>query len=370
MRIIEKLIVLISLIPLTQFFRSTLTGLGGGITDSLSSNALSMGAGLVTGALSGIFANKMGGSAKGGSVLNKGENSRVSTATPQDITFSSKRATNTMSKNSNNSVDSMKGTIPNAQIKGFSKAQRGANKAMQKAKELAPGVGKALKNTGKIVAGAGISLGGVATGNKALATAGGGLAFMGVEGASKQISDKIGSFKNKSDDNHFEAQDEGYLYNQETDDANLMKYHGRKLNEDVGIEDVVNINNNGRQGVGFQIDGSFDDKGNFRSDNEFLQNNSDNLEAMYSAFKNGDTEAIRYYNSQGIQSCSDLNGKTIIGLNNNSGILGASKNGQGNYILKKDKRQDFSNKKYFSIPPMPNKNSHKNYGKKNNSEII
>ena len=76
MRLIEQIVVLITIIPATQFFRSTLTGLGGGITDSVSSNALSMGAGVAMGAIGGF----MGKGSRGSSGNGNSDRGRINNA--------------------------------------------------------------------------------------------------------------------------------------------------------------------------------------------------------------------------------------------------------------------------------------------------
>jgi len=75
---IEGIVILISLIPLTKFFKSLLLGQSGGMTDSLGGSALGMATGAVGGAM-GAVSNK--GKSKAGGGQSGGEQSKQSSAT-------------------------------------------------------------------------------------------------------------------------------------------------------------------------------------------------------------------------------------------------------------------------------------------------
>lgn len=352
MRLIEQLVVLITIVPATQFFRSTLTGLGGGITDSLSSNALSMGAGVAMGAVTGFMSKSHGG------------NTKVANATSQsssnlsDLNVKSVKSNNIQSASTN----AMRGSIPNANIGTFGKIGQFKNNAITsvgdkvipvanglntlKNSKPAKGVGsigKVAGGLGKATASLGIAVGGSAVGNKAIEGAGA-LGFMSATSdLTKNVSSDIGSIKEFAQEQYYNANvgENGFKYVQDLGDVDAYKYDTEKLRESSGIAEMSNANFGNKKGVAVTLDGTMrDENSEFRTENPVLDEQAKDIGNMVRAFKNNDTEAIDIYKSQGIENCTLQDGRVKIAYNNSNslGVLGVSTDANGkNTIITKTK---------------------------------
>ncbi|AMN30967.1 hypothetical protein BFS06_12205 [Clostridium perfringens] len=369
MRLIEQIVVLITIIPATQFFRSTLTGLGGGITDSVSSNALSMGAGVAMGAIGGFMGKGSRGSSGNGNsdrgrINNAEVNGNFSVKKVDGLDGSNKTSlTNQMKDNSSN--ENKHNRIEAAHNNKFNlkdKTHETIKSAVSLKDNISEGLnkpsvktaGKIAKGIGKATIGTGVAIGGSAVGNKAIAGAGGFMAVEGIESTVQPIKD---SLSNVSLDNFRDTYGCGCKYYSDLGDSIQYKYDSKLLNQETGISDVEESLVNGQKCITATYD-----MGNKIVDKEVLND-------MRDAFANNDADKIKYYKSFGVERCVQKDNNTMqIAYNskNNLGIISARTTSNGkNTIIVKDKMSNSDMN--FSIPKY--KPSQESNYKKNNSNV-
>lgn len=364
---IESLVLAYSFIPLTQFFRTNLMGLSGSTGDKLAGSALSTGAGIATGLISGSKQKKSGQNSGGAN--SSSSSSTSSSANSNSIkTNSSDKLRN---KTGGGNIRSVNGgandEIPNSQLTKLGKVGNIAgNVVNSKPIKALKSTGKFAGSVGKMALGTGMALGGSAIGSNELAKAGTRSMASGVGGAMGQMSNGFNNVKGKVGEayanNSHVPQKEGHMYSQDLGNGTVDHKNGASgLEADTGIKDIVDTGN----GMQYELGGKFNpdtntfDYGKYDDDGKFVPNNDlngteahKNLNEMIQSFATDDKEAINYYKKQGINDLGYNADTGSLIISANKGYAGVNKvNKSGNsYIINKNNMAPVSMKNVANVP--------------------
>lgn len=389
---IESIVLIYSFIPLTQFFRTNLMGLSGDAGDKIAGNALSTGASLATGFISGAtMGNKQGkagsgaGAGAGGSAKTQGANSMGGGIQTKSSDKLRSKADNTPpgrpggngAVSSNIGVEDnggairplsgdAKDTIPNAQLTKFGKAKETLGNVANSS------VGKAIGGTarigagiGKMAVGTGMAIAGSAVGSNQLVQRGVGTVSQGAIGAMNPISSGVNSAKGKMGEainNHSHVpQNEGFMYSQDNGNGTIDYKHGMDgLSSDTGIASMTDTGS----GIQYELGGRYNEDsntfefGNYKDDGAFVPNETlngshgNNINEMLGVFASDNDEAKDFYKKQGITDVGYTNngGNIVVSTSKGHGGINRVSTSGNSYVVNKNNTAPVSMKEAVKVP--------------------